>query len=211
MPNQGRLGDAADATARVVRILESNLGPRHPDLANSLNNLGELYRRQRVFGDSETMLRRAQSILEETYGPDHPAVATILNNIAALDQDLGRFAEAEALLARVVRIYRSGYGVESEKLGQTYSNLASLQFNQGHWKAAEQYWKQSTAIAIHRERLRNAGRSSGATFAGSDETGRLAFEFRDLVKAAYRAAGTSEAEQQRGGAAAFRNRPVGDA
>ncbi|MGB8738082.1 MAG: CHAT domain-containing tetratricopeptide repeat protein [Rhodomicrobium sp.] len=201
--DQGRLGDATDATARVARILESKLGPRHPDLANSLNNLGELYRRQRMFGDSERVLRKAQSILEETYGPHHPGVATILNNIAALDQDLGRFAEAEALLARVVQIYSSEYGVESEKLGQTYNNLASLQFNQGHWKTAEQYWKQSTAIIIHRARLRNGGQSSSATLAGSDETRRLAFEFRDLVKAAYRAAGTSEAEQQRLGPPLF--------
>ena len=45
---QGRYGDAEDLHRRSVAIREQSLGLEHPDVAESLNNLAELYRSTNV-------------------------------------------------------------------------------------------------------------------------------------------------------------------
>jgi hypothetical protein len=43
LPNQGNYGAAEPLYQRALRIRETALGPDHPDVALSLNNLAELY------------------------------------------------------------------------------------------------------------------------------------------------------------------------
>jgi tetratricopeptide (TPR) repeat protein len=44
---------------RALRIWETVLGPDHPDVAASLNNLALLYRVQGNYGDAEPLYQRA--------------------------------------------------------------------------------------------------------------------------------------------------------
>ncbi|GJL61086.1 MAG: hypothetical protein NPIRA03_39430 [Nitrospirales bacterium] len=66
---------------RALAIQEQDLGPTHPDVATSLNNLGELYRSQGQYADAEPLYQRALAIREEALSPTHPDVATSLNNL----------------------------------------------------------------------------------------------------------------------------------
>jgi CHAT domain-containing protein/tetratricopeptide (TPR) repeat protein len=191
--DRGRLGEAVACTARVVAITEKALGPEHPDLANSLSNLAELYRRERRFGEAEPVLRRALAINEKLYGPAHPAVATMFNNLAALNQDEGRYVEAEDMLSRTALIYAKAFGEDDPKVGRTFNNLAALHFAQGHWKRAESFWEKSTGIIIRHSKMGRGARAARSNGSPS-EPGRLAFEFRNLVKASYRAAQGNSAE-----------------
>ncbi|MBF0606871.1 MAG: tetratricopeptide repeat protein [Magnetococcales bacterium] len=57
-------------------------GEKHPDVANSYNNIGETWR---ALGDPKqaiAFLEKALAILFEVYGERHPYVATIYNNLA---------------------------------------------------------------------------------------------------------------------------------
>ncbi len=45
---QGRYADAEPLYKRALAIREKALGPNHPDVASSLNNLAELYRTRRA-------------------------------------------------------------------------------------------------------------------------------------------------------------------
>jgi tetratricopeptide (TPR) repeat protein len=76
---------------RALRILETALGPDHPDVATSLNNLAALYRVQGNYGAAEPLYQRALRIWETALGPDHPNVATSLNNLAALYDAQGMY------------------------------------------------------------------------------------------------------------------------
>ena len=62
------------------------LGPDHPDVATSLNNLAALYHDQGRYADAEPLYKRSLAIHEKSLGPDHPDVATSLNNLAELYQ-----------------------------------------------------------------------------------------------------------------------------
>ena len=57
---------------RALAIEEKALGPEHPDVATSLNNLAELYRDQGKYGEAEPLYQRALAIDEKALGPDHP-------------------------------------------------------------------------------------------------------------------------------------------
>ncbi len=84
--------------------MEKALGPEHPDVGTSLNNLAELYRAQGKYPDAEPLHKRALAIVEKALGPEHPDVATALENYAALLRKTGRDDEAVKLGARAKMI-----------------------------------------------------------------------------------------------------------
>ena len=73
---QGRYSEAIPFAQRLLTISEP-LGPDHPDVANSLNILGFLYRFQGRYAEAEPLFKRALAIREKALGPDHPDVAHI--------------------------------------------------------------------------------------------------------------------------------------
>jgi tetratricopeptide (TPR) repeat protein len=85
---------------RALRICESALGPNHPNVAVSLNNLAGLYRAQGRYDDALPLYQRALKILESALGPNHPNVAVSLNNLALLYRTQGRYDDALPLYAR---------------------------------------------------------------------------------------------------------------
>jgi tetratricopeptide (TPR) repeat protein len=66
------------------------LGPDHPDVAQSVNNLADLYSAQGRYADAEPLYKRALAIFEKALGPDHPSVASALNNLASLHKSGGQ-------------------------------------------------------------------------------------------------------------------------
>jgi Protein of unknown function (DUF2914)/Tetratricopeptide repeat len=77
-------GDYATAE-RLLReaaaLQEASLGPQHPDLANTLNNLGIVCEITQKPVDAERFFRRAYGIAAATLKPDHPFVTTSRKNL----------------------------------------------------------------------------------------------------------------------------------
>ena len=76
------------------------LGPDHPDVATSLNNLALLYCYQDQYAQAEPLYQRALKINENTYGaehPDDPRIALSLANLAGMYRTQGQYAQAEPL------------------------------------------------------------------------------------------------------------------
>lgn len=65
----------------AAALQEAQLGPAHPDLANTLNNLGIVCERIGKTGDAERCYRRAHAIAAAALAPDDPLVATSLQNL----------------------------------------------------------------------------------------------------------------------------------
>ena len=89
-------GDFAGARAyheRALAIREKALGPDHPDMAYSLNNLGYLLHAQGDFAGARAHFERGLAIREKALGPDHPNTATSLNNLGALLRKQGDLRE----------------------------------------------------------------------------------------------------------------------
>ena len=103
--NQGRYSEAIPLAQRELAIREKTLGPDHPDVAQSLNLLANLYDAQGNYADAEFLYQRSLAIREKSLGPDHPLVADALNNLANLYTKQGRLADAERLYKRSLAIY----------------------------------------------------------------------------------------------------------
>jgi tetratricopeptide (TPR) repeat protein len=102
--NAGKYDRAVLVAQKALEVAEQNVGPDHPDVAMSLNNLALLYDTQGDYAKAEPLYKRSLAIWEKTLGPNHPNVAESLVNLAALYRATKRDAEAEALEQRAANI-----------------------------------------------------------------------------------------------------------
>ncbi len=91
----GQYDRAVVVAQQALQVAEQNVGPNHPDVATSLNNLAELYRIQGEYAKAEPLYKRSLAISEKALGPNHPDVATVLENLAVLYRNTRQIKEAE--------------------------------------------------------------------------------------------------------------------
>ncbi len=77
----GHYAVAEDLLREAADLQEQTLGPNHPDLAKTFNNLGIVCEMTDNPIDAEHYLRRAHAIATATLAPDHPFVATSSKNL----------------------------------------------------------------------------------------------------------------------------------
>src|SRR5712671_8019853 len=75
------LASADELLRGAARIQEAELGPLHPDLANTLNNLAIVAERTGRPSEAETLYRRAAAIAAAALPPGHPMVAESRQNL----------------------------------------------------------------------------------------------------------------------------------
>ena len=126
LQTRGAYAEAEPLFKRALAIGEKALGPDHPDVATSLNNLAVLYRATGRYAEAEPLYQRALAIGEKALGPEHPDVATRLNNLAVLYQATGRYAEAEPLYQRALAIGEKALGPDHPDVATALNNLAVL-------------------------------------------------------------------------------------
>jgi hypothetical protein len=77
----GDLASADELLRGAARIQEEELGPLHPDLANTLNNLAIVAERTGSSSEAETLYRRAAAIAAAALPSDHPMVVASRQNL----------------------------------------------------------------------------------------------------------------------------------
>ena len=68
----GDYRDAEGPWTQALALREQALGPEHPDVAQSLNNLAELYRTQGRYAKAEPLYERSLAIMDEKAAPLGP-------------------------------------------------------------------------------------------------------------------------------------------
>jgi hypothetical protein len=104
-------GDYASAE-RLLReaasLQERTLGPVHPDLANTLNNLGVVCERAGKDDDAEQCYRRAYAIATTAFASDHPFVATSRKNLEEFCAARGRAIDGGSIKSAFARSATAG-------------------------------------------------------------------------------------------------------
>lgn len=77
----GNYASAEELLREAALLQEASLGPLHPDLANTLNNLGVVCELTDNPVDAEDCFRRAFAIATTVLAQDHPFVATSRKNL----------------------------------------------------------------------------------------------------------------------------------
>jgi len=89
----GDYASAEELLREAALLQEADLGPLHPDLANTLNNLGVVCEITDKPADAELCYRKAYAIATAVLEPDHPFVATSRQNLRDFCEARGRPVE----------------------------------------------------------------------------------------------------------------------
>jgi CHAT domain-containing protein len=124
---QGKTPEAFPLAQKALEIRKQVLGERHPDYANSLNNLAALYDSQGQHAKAEPLHRQALEIRHQVLGERHPHYAISLSNLAGLYQALGAYAPAEPLYRQALAALRQRPEGQPLEFGQlTAADLCPL-------------------------------------------------------------------------------------
>ena len=103
--HQGRYSEASELAERAVQVAEKTFGPDHPNVAQSLNDLAEIYKAQGRYAEAVPICKRIVAVVARLLGPDHLHMATAILNLATLYRAQGHYADAEPLYCQVLSIH----------------------------------------------------------------------------------------------------------
>ena len=143
---KGQYDRAAEVAKRALQVAEQTVGPDHPNVATSRDNLARIYDAQGQYAQSEQLYNRSVAI--DANAPAGSAGEGIdLQNLATLYTDNGQYAQAEPLYKRSLTILENTLGPEHRAVGGIMNNLALLYTHQGRYAEAELLYKRSLVIS----------------------------------------------------------------
>src|SRR5262245_28918002 len=92
----GDYASAARHLHNLAALQEAQLGPAHPDLANTLNNLAVAAEQAGDLDTAEGAFRRASVITRAAFAAGHPSVTTSVRNLREFCEAHGRPYEQPA-------------------------------------------------------------------------------------------------------------------
>ncbi|MFM8478482.1 MAG: tetratricopeptide repeat protein, partial [Planctomycetaceae bacterium] len=141
--------DSAEKLYSAARDLrEELLGPGHPDVAASLNNLALLSGARGDYEGALALYEEAFGITGRALGPDHAESAAILNNLAGCCWALGRYDDAVAFAARALKIRREAHGEEHPLVAACLSQESRIQRARGNYENAEKTCRKVLQIEL---------------------------------------------------------------
>ena len=138
--------EALPVATRSMEIRARELGPEHPDLAQSLNRLGAIHADKGDYAQAEPLYQRALQIREKVLGPEHPNIATSLTNLGAIYADTGDYAQAEPMYQRALQIWEQALGPEHPDVANSLTSLAILYTDKGDYARAEAFYQRALVI-----------------------------------------------------------------
>ena len=143
---QGKYSEAMKMAREVATIRKEIQGERHPDHAQSLNNLALLLATQGGYAAARPLYEQALAIHKAALGERHPDYALSLNNLAELLESQGDYAAARPLFEQALAIKKAVLGERHPSYALSLNNLAELFVSQGDYAAARPLLEQALAI-----------------------------------------------------------------
>jgi serine/threonine-protein kinase len=138
-----------DALARyraALPLFEKEWGPKHPEVAGVLNNIGLLLLDLDQPELALDHIRRSLSIRETALGPEHPEVGKMLNNLGLALAQAGRIDEAIASFERAHALRLRVLGPDHPDVAKPLANLAGVELERGRLLEAESHAASALAI-----------------------------------------------------------------
>ena len=129
---------------RALAIYEKSLGPQSAAVAQSLNNLAELYFTKRDYVKAEPLFQRAVEIAEKAMSPHDFAI--MLDNLGQLYKEKRDYLKAEPLYKRGLAINEKAHGPEHPNVATGLISLAELYRAKGEFLKAVPLYQRSLAI-----------------------------------------------------------------
>ena len=143
---EGESTEAIPLAERALALREHALGPEHPDVAASLELLGNLYRDTSDHGRAEPLLVRSLAIREKALGQENLATGESHWALAKLYYYTGRLTQAKDHYMGAFVSWERGFGATHWKLGMLHRHIALIYEISGDFDSAESHLKRSFRI-----------------------------------------------------------------
>ena len=131
----GELASADVLLQDAARIQEAELGPFHPELANTVNNLAVVAEMEGRLSDAETYYRRAVAITSASLSPDDPIVASTRKHLEDFCRERGGPIDAAAAAPPTPRPEHRSEGVANDQPTVEAKTLADVELPDAHLAA----------------------------------------------------------------------------
>jgi tetratricopeptide (TPR) repeat protein len=138
---------AEDAGRRALSIRRRSLSPDHPDIARSLNNLGEIHRRMGEWSIAEWLYLRAMTALEKSPVPDPTVLQATLANLGTLSAGQHNYGRAESYYQRALALIGQADDPQYIRQATLLANLAQLRAMEKEYTEADQLWQRALEAA----------------------------------------------------------------
>ncbi len=143
---QGKYQEAIPLAEQTLEIRKNILGDSHPDVAQSLNNLAELYRAMGRYEEALPRFQDALTMRKKHLGDSHPDVATSLNNLAGLYRAMGRYEESLPRYQDALAMRKKHLGDSHPDVATSLNNLAALYESMGRYEEALPRYQDALAM-----------------------------------------------------------------
>jgi tetratricopeptide (TPR) repeat protein len=143
---QGNYEASEELARRAIAIRESLLGTDHPDVAESLNVLGNALQNTGQLEEAEAVHRRALTLREAAEGLDRIAIGQSAHNLAIVRFALNDYDEAERLYKRAAAIEEEVHGPDNHNFASSLHTLAILYESQARYDEAVEYEQRALEI-----------------------------------------------------------------
>ncbi|MBK9752030.1 MAG: serine/threonine protein kinase [Nannocystis sp.] len=142
----GSYAAAKSLHERALAIHEKTLGPEHPTVAISLNNIANVLYATGAYAEAKALYERVLTIKEKALGPEHPDLALSLYNLALVHEARGEYAEARPLYERTLVIFEATLGPEHPHVAAVLASLADVHRATGAHAEAKVLHERALAI-----------------------------------------------------------------
>ncbi len=133
----------------ALELRQAALGPLHPQVARSVEGLGQVLNLQGEFDAALEHHRRALRILELNLGPDHPEVGWTLTSMGEVLGRIRHLKESRAVLERALGILEGSYDADHPRIAHARVYLANALRFTGDVDGARQQYETALASFEH--------------------------------------------------------------
>jgi tetratricopeptide (TPR) repeat protein/adenosine/AMP kinase len=142
------LYDKAERQFRSALDLQQQvLSDPHPDLANTVNDLGSVLWALKRYDEAAPLYRRSLEMCRALTGDESKETADSYNDLAACLDGLGEHVEAESHYRHALALRVAIFGPDDKLVARSTNNLATCLRNQGRYDEAEPLFRDTVRIA----------------------------------------------------------------
>jgi CHAT domain-containing protein/Tfp pilus assembly protein PilF len=142
----GDYGKGEQLYLKSLTVFKRTVGINGPDYANSVNNLGNLYKDLGDYAKAERELKTAADIRRNVYGENHSAYGVSLNNLASLYEQLGNYNDAKENYIAAYHIFRKTLGQYHPLIATVFNNYAGVYMKEENYNNAIPLYDSALAI-----------------------------------------------------------------
>jgi len=139
---------------KLFLLFSRVFGERHEKVANTLNLLAEVHRKQGKFtyDGAEMLYLKALEINKEFFGNEHPEIAENLNGLAQVYKGQINYQKAEPVLKDAIAMSERTLGLTHPHVINRWKNLADLYEKCGRVDDSIVAWNKVKQLRAQREK-----------------------------------------------------------